>query len=90
MALLWLHEIWHVKWHPEEYAPLWGSEGPVAGLWYYASETAYITNLLILLLWFLIGALLCLNRGIFRHPRLLIAHVFLSLLWIIYNLLNPL
>lgn len=83
-----VHEIWSVKAQPEEYARLWGGEGPVAGAWYYASETVYLLHLVGLILWFLAGMLLSLGRGPFRRPKLLVGHAALSLLWLGYNVLS--
>lgn len=82
MVVLWGHEIVSVKMRPEEYAYLWGGEGPVAGIWYYASETAYLLHLGLLVLWFLAGIALCLGRGPFNRPKLLLAHALISGLWL--------
>ncbi|HIU16921.1 MAG TPA: hypothetical protein IAB01_00555 [Candidatus Avidesulfovibrio excrementigallinarum] len=87
-AALWLSEIWEVKRHPEAYAPLWSGEGPVAGLWYYASEQLYILHLAALALWFGCGMLLSLHKNpIIR--KLLPAHVLLSVLWVLVSLCQP-
>lgn len=87
MVILWSQEIWSVKAHPEEYTGLWGGEGPVAGVWYYASESIYFWHMVGLLLWFLAGMLLSLGRGPFRRPRLLVWHAALSVVWLGYNIL---
>ena len=79
MLILWGHELWVVMTHPEDYARLWGGEGPLA-VWYYASEAVYLVHLAGLLLWFLAG--LGLGFGwLRRRPWLLPGHVALSLLW---------
>ena len=83
MVVLMSHEIWQVKTRPAEYAFLWGSEGPVAGLWWYASERAYLLLLVGEIILFLAGIWLCLSRMPFR-TKLLSAHLGLSVLWIIY------
>ena len=33
MVALWGSDVWSVLTEPEKYAPLWGGEGPVAGVW---------------------------------------------------------
>ena len=88
MVALWSHEIWLAKTRPEEYAQLWGGEGPVAGVWYYASETVYFLHLAALILWFLAGMVLSLDRRPFKRPKILLAHAVLSLLWFGYNILK--
>ena len=85
---LWLSELWEVKRQPEAYANLWGSEGPVAGLWYYASEQLYILHLVGLLLWFGAGMLLSLYQGRFNR-NLLTGHIFLTALWVVISFCQP-
>ena len=85
MGVLWISAICDVKTEPAEYASLWGGEGPVAGLWYYASESVYLLHLAGLVIWFLAGILLCLSRGRFRR-NLLLAHFGLSALWAAVNI----
>lgn len=58
-----------------------GGEGPVAQLWYYASENLYLLHLACLIVWFLSGILLCLCRWSFR-TTLLLAHFCLGMLWL--------
>lgn len=48
MTIVWVSEVWDVKTAPEKYACLWGGEGPVARLWYYASERLYLLHLVCL------------------------------------------
>ena len=55
MTIVWVSEVWDVKTAPEKYACLWGGEGPVARLWYYASESLYLLHLVCLIVWFLSG-----------------------------------
>jgi hypothetical protein len=82
MVVLWIHEIWRVKTKPELYFFLWGAEGPMAGLWYYASEKIYLLHLAGLIIWFLVGILLCLSQEQFRR-KLLFMHFCLSMLWLV-------
>lgn len=79
-----VHEIWSVNIHPEEYVYLWGAEGPIAGIGFYASEAAYLIHEAILLLWFLCGMMLCIPR--LNRFNLLIVHFVLSLLWMSVNI----
>ena len=79
MTILWASELWSVKTGPEKYAYLWGGEGPVAQLWYYASEGLYLLHLACLTVWFLSGIGLCLCRWSSRR-KLLLAHFCLSML----------
>lgn len=81
MTALWVSEVWVVKTEPAKYVHLWGGEGPVAGLWYYASERLYVLHLACLIIWFLFGILLCLCQWSFRG-KLLLAHFGLSVLWL--------
>jgi hypothetical protein len=81
MAALWIQEIWEVKTEPEKYVHLWSGEGPVAGLWYYASEKIYLFHLVCLIIWFLAGILFCLRQGQFWR-KLLFMHFGLSVLWL--------
>lgn len=81
MTILWASELWNVKTGPEKYAYLWGGEGPVAQLWYYASEGLYLLHLACLIVWFLSGIGLCLCRWSSRR-KLLLAHFCLSMLWL--------
>ncbi len=81
MTALWASEVWIVHSEPEEYAYLWGSEGPVANVWYYDSECLYLLHLTILIVWFLSGIWLCLCRWALRR-KLLFVHFCLSLLWL--------
>ena len=55
MTIVWMSEVWDIKTAPEKYACLWGGEGPVARLWYYASESLYLLHLAYLIVWFLSG-----------------------------------
>ena len=81
MVALWGSDVWSVLTEPEKYAPLWGGEGPVAQLWYYASEGLYLLHLACLIVWFLSGIGLCLCRWSSRR-KLLLAHFCLSMLWL--------
>ena len=81
MTIVWISEVWDVKTAPEKYACLWGGEGPVAQLWYYASESLYLLHLACLIVWFLSGIWLCVCRWTFKRA-LLLAHVCLSMLWL--------
>lgn len=81
MVALWGSDVWSVLTEPEKYAPLWGGEGPVAGVWYYASEGRYLFHLACLIVWFLAGVALALcNRACRR--KLLLLHCCLSMLWL--------
>ena len=82
---LFLHEIAAVKNHPEAYAPLWGGEGPVAGVWRYSSETVYLLHAVVLACWFLAGMFVSLGRGRFRNSAPLIVHSALSALWFAFS-----
>lgn len=82
MAFLSCHEIASVWMHPEAYAPLLGGEGPVAGIWYYASERAFLLHSGLGAVWFLAGMLLCLGRGLFKRPKLLVVHALLTVIWL--------
>ena len=81
MCALFASEIAAVKMRPEDYAPLWGGEGPAAGVWQYASERAYLLHAAALAAWFLAGMSACLRGKPLRGNRLLIAHMALSGLW---------
>ena len=81
MVALWGSEVWSVLTGPEKYAPLWGSEGPVAGIWYYASEEYYLLHLAGLIVWFLAGMALSLCNRAYRR-KLLLLHCCLSMLWL--------
>ena len=81
MTIVWVSEVWDVKTAPEKYACLWGGEGPVARLWYYASERLYLLHLVCLIVWFLSGVWLCVCRWTLKRA-LLLAHVCLSMLWL--------
>ena len=81
MTIVWMSEVWDVKTAPEKYACLWGGEGPVARLWYYASESLYLLHLACLIVWFLSGIWLCVCRWSLKRA-LLLAHVCLSMLWL--------
>lgn len=81
MTIVWMSEVWDVKTAPEKYACLWGGEGPVARLWYYASESLYLLHLACLIVWFLYGIWLCVCRWSLKRA-LLLAHVCLSMLWL--------
>lgn len=81
MTILWTSEVCSVKTEPEKYACLWGGEGPVARLWYHASEGLYLLHLACLILWFLSGIGLCVCRWPSRR-KLLLAHFCLSMLWL--------
>lgn len=81
MVALWGSDVWSVITEPEKYAPLWGGEGPVAGVWCYASEGRYLFHLVCLIVWFLAGVALALcNRACRR--KLLLLHCCLSMLWL--------
>lgn len=81
ITMLWVSEVWSVKTEPAKYTHLWGGEGPVVKLWYYASEGLYLLYLVCLIIWFLSGILLCLCQWSFRR-KLLLAHFCLSMLWL--------
>lgn len=81
MTIVWISEVWDVKTAPGKYACLWGGEGPVAQLWYYASESLYLLHLACLIVWFLSGIWLCVCRWSLKRA-LLLAHVCLSMLWL--------
>ena len=81
MVALWGGEVWSVVIEPEKYASLWGGEGPVAGVWYYASKELYLFHLVCLIVWFLAGMALCLCKWVYRR-KLLPVHCCLSLLWL--------
>ena len=81
MTIVWMSEVWDVKTAPEKYACLWGGEGPVARLWYYASESLYLLHLACLIVWFLSGIWLCVCRCSLKRA-LLLANVCLSMLWL--------
>lgn len=81
MTALWASEVWSVLSEPEEYASLWGAEGPVANVWYYGSEYLYLLHLAGLIVWFLSGIWLCLCRWSVRRT-LLFAHFCVSMLWL--------
>lgn len=81
MTIVWVSEVWNVKTAPEQYACLWGGEGPVAQLWYYASENLYLLHLACLIVWFMSGIWLCVCRWSLKRA-LLLAHVCLSMLWL--------
>lgn len=85
---LWLSELWDVKTRPEAYAPLWSGEGPVAGVWYYASEQLYTLHLVVLIIWFGCGMLLALYQGRFSR-KLLAVHGLLTVLWVLVSLCQP-
>ena len=85
MVALFLREIAEVKNHPEAYASLWGGEGPVAGLWYYFSETVYLLHAAALACWFLAGMIASLGRGRFRSAAPLVVHSALSGLWFAFS-----
>lgn len=80
MVVLWFEEIGQVRIKPDQYASLWGSEGPAGGLWYYASEPVYLFHLVCLVIWFLCGMFLCLSSRP-RVRKFLPAHFALSLMW---------
>lgn len=81
MTVLWGSEVWCVKTEPEKYMYLWGGEGPVAHLWYYASESLYVLHLACLVVWFLSGMMLCVCRWSCKKI-LLRTHVCLTMLWL--------
>ncbi len=81
MVALWGGEVWSVLTEPEKYAFLWGGEGPVAGVWHYASEDRYLFHLVCLIVWFLAGMALCLCKRACRR-KLLLLHCCLSMLWL--------
>ena len=78
MCALFASEIAAVKMRPEDYAPLRGGEGPVAGVWYYASERGYPLYASALAVWFLAGVVACLCGKPLRNNYLLIVHMALS------------
>ena len=86
LALMFSVEIWDVYARPEEYAPLWGSEAASA-FWQYASREIYVLSTAALSVWFLAGVSLALWRRPARY-RFLQAHVVLSLLWLVYTMLQ--
>ena len=72
-----LVEGW-IVWHdPGGY--YFGGQGPIAGLWYYASAQAYGTMLALVGGWYSAGALLCFRKGVVARV-LLIVHAALSML----------
>ena len=81
MVVLWGQDFLAVTSYPEKYP--FGVEGPVAGIWFYASERLYRLHLALLLLWFSVGILMCLGRASFRRWKLLPAHIGLTALWFI-------
>ena len=81
MVALWGNEVWSVLTEPEKYASLWGGEGSVAGIWYYASEEYYLLHLVCLIVWFLAGIVLYLCKRACRR-KLLLLHCCLSMLWL--------
>lgn len=86
LALMFSVEIWDVYTRPEEYAPLWGSEAASA-FWQYASREIYVLSTAALSVWFLAGV----GLALWRRPagyRFLQAHVVLSLLWLVYTMLQ--
>ena len=86
LALMFTVEIWNVYARPEEYAPLWGSEAASA-FWQYASREIYVLYTAVLSVWFLAGV----GLALWRRPagyRFLQAHVVLSLLWLVYTMLQ--
>ena len=86
LALMFSVEIWDVYARPEEYAPLWGSEAASA-FWQYASREIYVLSTAALSVWFLAGV----GLALWRRPagyRFLQAHVVLSLLWLVYTMLQ--
>jgi hypothetical protein len=68
--------------HPEQYP--FGAEGPVAGIWYYKTQTAYLWFDVILICWFSVGILLCSLQHKFRSLKWgILTHCILTLLYMI-------
>ena len=61
--LLFSHDFYTALTTPEIYP--FGSEGPVAGWWAYETQQNYLISVAVLIVWFLIGLMLCL----FQHKR---------------------
>lgn len=85
MCALFASDIAAVTMRPEDCAPLWGGEGPVAGVWYYASERVYLLRALALAAWFLAGVFACSRGKPLRNNRFLIVHMALSGLWFAFS-----
>ena len=85
LGFLFLHEIAAVILHPEDYGPLWGGEGPMAGLWYYRSKAPYILSAGFAALWFICGAGAGARIRPFRHPAMLPAHIALTAMWFFFH-----
>ena len=86
MAVLFAHELWNVLARPELYAQLWGAVATSA-FWQYSSREIYILSTAALAVWFLAGV----GLALWRRPagyRFLQAHVVLSLLWLVYTMLQ--
>ena len=68
--------------HPELY-PL-RAEGPVAGIWHYKTQEAYLGSAVILVCWFVVGLLCCLLQHKYRWLKWgITAHCFFTLLYIL-------
>ncbi len=47
-------------------------------IWYYQSEVHYLGYAAFMLLWCVLGLLLCFGQGVFRKPKLLLVHGLLT------------
>lgn len=83
MSALSLDAIWLVVTEPEQYAPLWGGEGPAGEFWYYESEKTYLFYNAFWAIWYLCGILVCLFRRMFAK-KFVLAHFLLSMAEMLY------
>lgn len=78
LVALFLDEIWQVVADPEQYAPLWGGEGPAGEFGYYSSRNIYLAYHGFLATWFFFGATACFSCRLSIAP-LVFCHFLLSL-----------
>lgn len=87
MTLMFADELWNVCTRPEAYAQLWGAEATSA-FRQYSSREVHLFSAALLSVWFLAGMGLALLRRRPAGRNLLRAHVVLSLLWLVFTMLQ--
>ena len=81
-VILFVEDFYQALKHPELY--YFGSEGPVAGLWYYETQASYLWSAVMLVCWFAAGFLLCVLQHKFKILKWgIIAHCVLTLLYML-------
>lgn len=86
MLILNLDEIRQIITQPQQYSPLWESEGPAGGVWHYASENTYLFYNAFLVIWYLCGILVCLVPCSYTQ-KFVLGHFLLSMIGMIATMI---